>query len=177
MGFGRDDISRINIIQFNQENPSETKSKIDKLMGVLDIVICSAVRRADLPKERMEYLIDRDMIKKMTPNSIVCDATACDKDFIETCVSSEKLDHTEEIEGVIHYSPDHIPSLTGRTSTELLSRAIYEYVSLIANQGVERALSISCSLRRGASFYRGKITHKYISDKRGFEYFNVKDIL
>ncbi len=170
------DPSRLHIIPFNNENPFETKREITELMPKLDIIICSAVRRADLPKDRIEYLIDRNMIKKMSPNSIVCDATACDQDFIETCISSEKLDYFKKIDNVIHYSPDHIPSLTGKTSTELLAKSTYNYVSTMANYGVQEAICMNSSLRRGVVFYKGRITHKYTARKKGFEYTDIMEL-
>ena len=171
------DPDTIHLIPFNNENPEETKEKIKELMGHLDIIICSAVRRSDLPKTKMEYLIDRQMIKLMKPNSIVCDATACDKDLIETCMSTGYLDHFDVIDNVIHYNPDHLPSLTGQTSTEVLTKATFEYVCLMANHGVKEAIRINEGLRNGVVCYNGKITHQYTANKKAFEFFDITKVL
>jgi len=71
------------VIVFDNDRPGECKRSISELMPQLDIIINGAVRRTNLPKEKLDYLIDRSMISQMQPNSIVCDATACDRDFIE----------------------------------------------------------------------------------------------
>jgi len=165
------------VIVFDNDRPGECKRSISELMPQLDIIINGAVRRTNLPKEKLEYLIDRSMIAQMQPNSIVCDATACDRDFIETCVSSELLTHYDAIEGVIHYSPDHIPSYVPKTSTDLLTNATFEYVKLIANLGAKEAIAANEYLRNGVSCYQGHITHLYTAEKKGFEYVNILDLL
>jgi alanine dehydrogenase len=146
-------------------------------MPKLDIIINCAVRRPNLPKEKMDYLIDRAMICRMMPYSIVSDATACDQDFIETCISSESLTHYDLIDGVIHYSPDHIPSYVPRSSTELLTNATFEYVKLMADHGVKKAIRINEPLRKGVSCYKGCITHRYTANKKGFEFVDIFSIL
>jgi alanine dehydrogenase len=166
-----------NVILFDNDNPNECKNQITELMPQLDIIINGAVRRSNLPKDKLEYLIDKSMIAQMQANSIVCDATACDGDFIETCISSESLAHYDAIEQVIHYSPDHIPSYVAKTSTDLLTNATFEYVKLIANLGAKEAIVANESLRNGVSCYQGKITHLYTAEKKGFEYVNIVDLL
>jgi alanine dehydrogenase len=165
------------IIPFDNDEHEECKRRISELMPKLDIVVNCAVRRPNLPKEKMEYFIDKAMIQQMQPHSIVCDATACDRDFIETCVSSESLTHYDLIDGVIHYSPDHIPSYVPKSSTELLTDATFEYVRLIANQGIKEAIKINEALRKGVSCYNGSITHQYTANKKGFEYVDILNIL
>lgn len=165
------------IITFDNEKPYECKKQITNLMSQLDIIINCAVRRANLPKQKLKYLIDKSMIVQMQPNSIVCDATACDHDLIETCISSESLTHYDVIEQVIHYNPDHIPSYVPKTSTDLLSNATFEYVKLIANLGVKKAIATNEQLRNGVACYQGNITHLYTAKKKNFEYANILNLL
>ncbi len=167
----------LQIIPFNTESPDSTRLELHKIMHRLDIVINCAVRRADLPKDTFDYLIDRSMIQKMVKNSVVCDATACDKDFIETCVSSEQLDSIEVIDGVVHYNTDHIPSLTGQSSTEKLTDATFPYISLMANEGIYSAIKNNEALQKGVSCFQGKLTHAYTAHKKGFEHYNILDLL
>ena len=165
------------IIPFDNDKPDECKSRIDELMPQLDIIINCAVRRSNFPKDQLDYLIDKSMIRQMQPHSIVCDATACDQDLLETCISSESLTHYDLIEQVIHYNPDHIPSYVPKTSTDLLTNATFEYVKLIASLGTKEAIQSNEALKNGVSCYKGQITHLYTAEKKGFKYVDILDLL
>ena len=165
------------VIPFDNNNPDNCKQQINQLIPKIDIVINCAVRRPDLPKDKLEYLINKSMISQMQPYSVVCDATACDRDLVETCVSSEILDHYDLIDDIIHYNPDHIPSYVPKTSTDLLTANTFEYVRLIANLGVEKAIQSNEFLRNGVSCFQGHITHQYTADKKGFDYVNIESLI
>lgn len=167
----------INCLPFNNENPAETKAKLKAVMADFDIILNCAVRRPDLPKSKLEYLIDEEMIRMMGPNSVVCDTTACDKDLIETCISTEKIDHIDIIHNVIHYNCDHIPSMVGRSASELLTSRTFPFVREIARKGIIEAAKQNKPLHNGIVCFNGKITHEYIADKKGFQFFKLKDLL
>ncbi len=168
---------KIRIIKFDNENPQRTVENIDMLMERLDIIINCAVRRIDLPKSRMEYLITKEMISKMKKGSVVCDATACDKDMIETAVSSEKLLETYEIEGIIHYNCDHIPSLVPNTASILLANATFPYIRLIASKGFIEAVKTSEALFKSVMCYNRHFTHRYSCKKKDLPYTALKTLL
>jgi alanine dehydrogenase len=165
------------IIPFDNFHPEQCQERLKKLMPTLDIIINCAVRRPELPKDKLKYLIDRDSIALMQPYSVVCDATACDRDLLETCISSESLTHYDLIKDIIHYSPDHIPSYVPKTATDLLTNATFEYIQLIANQGLKTAIQSNKALQNGVSCYQGQITHQYTAQKKGFNYANILDLL
>ncbi|MEM9540280.1 MAG: class I SAM-dependent methyltransferase [Cyanobacteria bacterium P01_E01_bin.42] len=165
------------VIPFDDRDPHHCKQQISDSIAEIDILINCAVRRPNLPKDKLEYLIDRAMIQKMQPHSIVCDATACDRDLIETCVSSELLEHYDTIDNIIHYSPDHIPAYVPKTATDMLTNATFEYVRAIANLGAKEAILSNEALRQGVSCYRGRIVHRYTAEKKGFEYVSILDLL
>jgi alanine dehydrogenase len=167
---------KIKIIKFNNENPPKTLAQIAALMDKLDILINCAVRRADLPKSRMEYLITKEMVSKMQKGSVVCDATASDEDFLETAVSSERLLETYEVNGVIHYNCDHIPSLVPQAASILLANAVLPYVQLLANEGFEGAIGQSQALVKAVMCHQGFITHEYTSKKKNLAYKDIKTL-
>jgi len=98
----------ISLLPFHQIEPRQTKEKIAKMIHQFDIVLNCAVRRVDMPKTKLEYLITKEMIQMMQRGSVICDATACDQDMVETAVSSSLLHHTDTIDGIVHYNCDHI---------------------------------------------------------------------
>jgi len=174
-----DYISRygIEVVIFDNDNPGRTKAEIGDLLPRMDIVLNGAVRRDDLPRHRMRYMIDEAMVRTMKKGSVICDATACDREFIETCVSSESLDHYDVIHGVIHYNCDHIPAGIGRMATELLTRETFPYIIEIANKGIWRAISENESLRRAICCYRARITNKHVSGRKGMAFTDLMELI
>ncbi|MDZ7743322.1 MAG: hypothetical protein U5Q03_16690 [Bacteroidota bacterium] len=62
----------IEVIPFDMQKPEKTKNYLAEIMDQYDIIINCAVRRPDLPKEKMEYLIDRKMAGSMKKGSVIC---------------------------------------------------------------------------------------------------------
>ncbi|MFN6569907.1 hypothetical protein [Dendronalium sp. ChiSLP03b] len=167
----------IDYIQMDINNPVITKDAITKRMQALDIIICSAVRRQNLSKDKVEYLIDREMVSQMTPGSVICDATANDKDLIETCISSASLHYTYEVNGVIHYNCDHIPALVARTATQLLTQESFHYVLQMANNGIVETILSNRFLCNGVSCFKGQLTHKDTATKKGLPWQPIGELL
>jgi len=169
----------IKIITFDMDNPLECKNKISTEINKYDIILNCAVRRSDLTIEKLKYLIDKEMIMKMEKGSIICDTSACDKDFIETCVSSSKLEHVDVISGIVHYNCDHLPSSVANTASKILTNETFKYICEIANNGVESAIRMDNELRNGVSCRDGFITHKYSSDKKNMQdnYKTINEII
>ncbi len=168
--------ARPEVVKFDESKPAESVAAIHERLGGVRIVLGCAVRRPTLPKEKCEYLIRRAGVATMRRNSVLCDATACDRDLFETCTSSDSLTETHVVDGVVHYSCDHIPSLVPRTATELLTAATFPYVRLLAN-GFAGAVRESEPLARGVMCHRGKVTHAYSAGKKHLEYTDLASLI
>jgi alanine dehydrogenase len=180
--FGTDGVDYIgttetNLIVMDNKDPSRTQDMIAAALPKTDIVLNCAVRRAALPKQKMEYLIDRSMVRVMQRGSIVCDCTACDRDMIETCTSSSSLYHSYREDNVVHYNCDHIPSMVASTATRLLTARTFAYIRYIANLGSLQAVTEDENLRNGVCCYRGHLTHALSAEKKGLPYRPVSDVL
>ena len=57
-------------ILFDEELPENSINRIKELIVTTDIVINAAVRRLSMPKEKVRYLITRQMVKSMKPGSV-----------------------------------------------------------------------------------------------------------
>jgi alanine dehydrogenase len=165
------------LIVMDNKDPARTRDMIAAALPETDIVLNCAVRRANLPKPRMEYLIDRSMVRLMRQGSIICDCTACDRDMIETCTSSSLLYHAYRDENVVHYNCDQIPSMVASTATRLLTARTFAYIRHIANLGSLQALSEDENLRNGVCCYRGHLTHALSAEKKGLPYRSVDHLL
>ncbi|HIE25830.1 TPA: hypothetical protein EYP66_00920 [Candidatus Poribacteria bacterium] len=172
----RERSGHIQIIRFDENEPDASVDKIKKVLPEIDILICAAVRRPNLPKEKCEFLVDRDGIRGMKKNSVVCDATACDKDFIETCISSDSLTDTYIEEGVVHYNCDHIPSLVPRTASRMLANATFPYV-LKLSEGFEKAVAENIPIKKGVMCHRYNFVHRYSAEKKKLNYVELESIL
>jgi alanine dehydrogenase len=166
----------VNIIKFDSEAPTNTVNIIDASIQKYDIILNAAVRREDLPKSKLEYLITGEMIKKMTKGSIICDAPANIRDFIETAVPTEELYSTYEVDGIVHYNCDHLPAYTPHASTKLLTAATFPYVKLLA-EGFESAVQKCNALYEGTMCYKGELIHEYTGQKKNIKYSSLNSLI
>lgn len=169
--------SNAEIIAFDESNHVESVAKIKEHLPETDIVICAAVRRPTLPKEKCEYIIRREDVANMKQNSVICDATACTRDFIETCVATEGLYETYTEEGVIHYNCDHVPSLVARTATDLLTEATFPYIKMLSQEDFEGSIRKSPGLAKAVMCYGGNLTHAYSAKKKHLKYTSLFDLI
>jgi len=165
------------LIVMDNDEPSRTRDMIAAELPESDIVLNCAVRRAAMPKHKMEYLIDQSMIGVMQRGSVVCDCTACDRDMIETCTSSSLLYHSYRVHDVVHYNCDHIPSMVASTATRLLTARTFAYIRHIANMGSLQAVIEDEDLRNGVCCYRGHLTHALSAQKKGLAYRAVGELI
>jgi alanine dehydrogenase len=169
--------ARPEVIAFDEEaKPDTSVAALRRRLPETDIVIGSAVRRPTLPKEKCEYLIARRDVASMRPGSVLCDATACDRDFFETATSSDSLTETYMEEGVIHYNCDHIASLVAHTATLLLTEATFPYVQRLTG-GFTEAVRQNAALAKGVMCYRGHVTHAYSARKKNLAHTDLAQLL
>lgn len=168
---------QIQIIHSSETEFRYTQEAITRELPSCDMLLCAAVRRPSLSAASCPHLITRDMLRKMAPGSVVIDATACDKDLVETAVSSPQLYHTDDVDGVIHYSCDHIPALTPVTSSKLLANATLPYVRALAQNGFVGAVRSEPALARGVMCASGKLVHRYVCEKKGLPWSDLGELL
>ncbi|MDH2348177.1 hypothetical protein [Bradyrhizobium sp. SSUT77] len=167
----------VNLIVMDKKEPSRTQDTIAGVLPETDVLLNCAVRRPELPKWRMEYLIDRSMVRAMQRGSVVCDCTACDQDLIETCISSASLYHSYREEGIVHYNCDHIPSMVANTATRMLTSRTFAYIRYIASLQSRAAITEDESLSNGVCCYRGHLTHALSASKKGLPYRALSDVI
>jgi len=164
------------VILFESENPGQAIEALDSSIENFDLIFNCAVRRSDLPKDKMEYLITEKMVQKMRAGTVICDTTACDRDLIETCVSSPDLEHFDLIHGVIHYNTDHIPSLVAQSSSRLLNDATLPFIRKLAASGCDAVLQ-DAALENGTSCYKGFLTHRYTAEKKRMRWRPIRSLI
>ncbi len=167
----------LEIILFDEELPENSINRIKELIVTADIVINAAVRRLSMPKEKVRYLITRQMVKSMNSGSILIDATACDDDLVETAISSSKLFETYIDENVIHYNCDHIPSLVANTATIALTHATFPYIRQLATNGFIAAIKKDEGFKNAVMTYKGYFVNEYVCQKKGLKYTDFNSLI
>lgn len=172
-------------------NPDRLRQLEDLFGGTIQTLISNpynigqAVKEADLvigavliPGARAPKLVSEEMIKSMTPGSVVIDIAIDQGGIFETSDRITTHDNpTYEKYGVVHYAVANMPGAVPRTSTMALTNATVPYALQIANKGYRQACLDNLSLQKGINTLSGHITFKAVADAQGLPYVDVAIIL
>lgn len=129
-----------------------------------------AVTRADLvigavllPGKKAPRLITREMVKKMSPGSVIVDVAIDQGGCSETSLPTTHDEPTYLVDGVVHYCVTNMPGACARTSTLALTNATMDYALLIANKGYKQALKENVGLRHGMNVCHGNVTNPSVA--------------
>lgn len=138
-----------------------------------DLVICAALIHGG----RSPVLIQRSMLKRMKPGSVIVDVAIDQGGCAQT---SRPTTHAAPVfveERIVHYCVTNIPGAVPITSTFGLTNATLPYVSQIAQRGFSRSLRAHPALARGVNIARGKVTYRETARALGLAYTPLSRIL
>ncbi|CAM2920528.1 alanine dehydrogenase [Paenibacillus sediminis] len=172
-------------------NPDRLRQLDDQFEGRLKTVmsnsfnIAKAVREADLvvgavliPGARAPRLVTEEMVKAMSPGSVIVDVAIDQGGSIETVDRITTHDNPTYVKhGVIHYAVANIPGAVARTSTLALTNVTTPYGLQIANKGFKQAALETKAIARGINVLGGKVTYKAVAEAHGMEYTDVYEAL
>ncbi|MDJ1108625.1 alanine dehydrogenase [Macrococcoides caseolyticum] len=147
--------------------------------------IADSVRESDLvigavliPGAKAPKLVTEEMIKSMSPGSVVIDIAIDQGGIFET---SDRItthdDPTFVKHDVVHYSVANMPGAVPRTSTMALSNATIPYAIQIANKGYKQAALDNEAILKGFNTLDGHVTFEAVAQDQGLEYFDAKSLL
>lgn len=146
--------------------------------------IAEAVKRADvviggvlIKGGRAPKLVTREMIRTMTPGSVIVDVSVDQGGCVETSHPTTHTDPVFTVDGVIHYCVANMPGAVPRTSTYALSNATLPYVARLANLGFAKAVKDDPALAKGANTYAGHITYPAVAECFDMEYRPLEELL
>jgi alanine dehydrogenase len=146
--------------------------------------ICEAIAEADLvigavliPGAKAPHLITRDMLKLMSPGTVVVDVAVDQGGCIETCTPTTHEDPTFIIDDIVHYCVANMPGAVPYTSTLALTNATLPYALQLANKGWKKACTENEELKKGLNIANGKIVYKGVSDAWGLPFDDVETVL
>ena len=150
----------INTMASNSYNIAEAVKNADLLIGAVLI-----------PGAKAPHLVTEDMVKAMSPGSVIVDVAIDQGGCVET------VDHitthsnpTFEKHGVVHYSVANIPGCVASTSTYALTNVTLPYALNIANKGWKKAITDDAALAKGVNILNGQCTYKAVAESLGLTY-------
>lgn len=150
-----------------------TSSAIEESLIDSDLVIGSVL----IPGKTAPKLITKEMVKKMSPLSVLVDVAIDQGGCSETSKPTSHAKPTYLVDEVIHYCVTNMPGACARTSTLALTNATMDYALRIANKGYKQALMEHAGLRDGLNVCLGHVTNEHVAADLGYEYVSPARLL
>ncbi|MDP4126701.1 MAG: alanine dehydrogenase [Bacillota bacterium] len=158
---------RVRTLASNPFNIANSVAKADLLVGAVLI-----------PGARTPHLVTEEMVKAMSPGSVIVDVAIDQGGSIETIDRVTTHSNPTYIKhGVVHYSVANIPGAVARTSTYALTNVTLGYALEIANKGYFKAIQDNRSLRKGINVINGKLTYKAVAESLNIMYTPLEEAL
>ncbi|MCA9581880.1 MAG: alanine dehydrogenase, partial [Myxococcales bacterium] len=143
----------IETLYSNPQNIEESVLRADLVIGAVLV-----------PGAKAPRLVTEDLIKKMSPGSVVVDVAVDQGGCIETCRPTTHDEPTFVLHDVVHYCVPNMPGAVSQTSTFALTNVTLRYAEMIANQGVVAAVKSSRPLSLGVNCWDGACTYQGVAE-------------
>lgn len=150
-----------------------TKEAIAAILPQTDMVI-NCVK---WPKERTDFLIDKEMLKTMEPGSVLVDISNDDPGAIESSHETHHDNPRYVVNGVVHYCVSNIPGAVAHSTSVALAAETLPMLLNIMNNGLTEACVRDGFIRRALTAYKGYLTHEETSAIQNKPWIKPEDIL
>ncbi len=162
---------------------SEYKSSINTMFCNKE-TIASVLPQTDMvincvkwPKERKDFLIDKEMLKLMEPGSVLVDISNDDPGAIESSHETHHDNPRYVVNGVVHYCVSNIPGAVANTTSVAYAAEMLPMIMSILNDGVEKCCVKDGFYRRSLTTYKGYLTHEETSAIQNKPWIRPEDVL
>jgi alanine dehydrogenase len=149
--------SRVITVYSNRDN-------IERQVLSADLVVGAVL----IPGAAAPKLVERELVRRMKPGSVVVDVSIDQGGCIETSRPTTHANPTYVVDGVVHYCVTNMPGAVPRTSAYALNNATLPHVLALADLGVREALRRDPHLRAGLNVHAGKVTHPEVAEALGY---------
>ena len=162
------DLERMRFLDITLHTAHTLYSSEAHLMDLLpdvDLLIGAVL----VPGAKAPKLINREMLRKMRPGSVLVDIAIDQGGCAET---SRPTTHDNPVfveEGVTHYCVANMPGAYARTATQALTNVTYRFLETLADHNLGDALNRQPALLGGINVMGGKVTHKAVAEAHGME--------
>jgi len=163
------DLERMRFLDITLHTAHTLYSSEAHLMDLLpdvDLLIGAVL----VPGAKAPKLINREMLRKMRPGSVLVDIAIDQGGCAET---SRPTTHDNPVfveEGVTHYCVANMPGAYARTATQALTNVTYRYIETLADMNLAEACNRQPSLVGGINVMGGKLTHKAVAEAHGMSW-------
>jgi alanine dehydrogenase len=157
------DLERMRFLDITLHTAHTLYSSEAHLMDLLpevDLLIGAVL----LPGAKAPKLINREMLRRMCPGSVLVDIAIDQGGCAETSRPTTHHEPTYVEEGVIHYCVANMPAAYARTATQALTNVTYRYIEQLADFGLGEACQKNPALIGGLNVQDGKVTHKAVAE-------------
>lgn len=148
--------------------------RLKELLPATDILIVSVYSLSGL---EMALHIDKDTLSLLAPGSVVIDLSVEQSPIVETSHVTNINQPTYTVNDIIHYCVPTIAAAVPKTSSEIFTNKILEYIKVLALNDLKIALNKSPELLSGLALYKGKITNRTVADRYDHTFQNIFDLL
>lgn len=141
-------------------------SNIEEMVVRSDMVVGAVL----IPGKMAPKLITHEMVKRMSPGSVIIDVAIDQGGSAETSNPTTHAAPTYVVDDVIHYCVTNMPGACAHTSTQALTNATSDYALLLANKGWKKALLDHPGLRHGLNVCHGHVTNESVAHDLGYAY-------
>ena len=150
----------------NVKTMYSSRHNVEAELPTADLVIGSVL----VPGAKTPHLITRDMLKLMTPGTVLVDVAIDQGGCFETSVPTKHDNPVYTVDGIVHYAVANIPGAVPCTSTLALTNATLPYAVRLASLGWKEACRIDPGLAQGVNIVDGKITFKGVAEAFNLPY-------
>ncbi len=150
-----------------------TKENIASVLPHTDMVI-NCVK---WPKQRKDFLIDKEMLKLMEEGSVLVDISNDAPGAIESSRETHHNNPRYIVNGVVHYCVSNIPGAVAHSTSVALAAETLPLLLNILNNGLKKACISDGYIRRSLTTYKGYLTHEETSAVQGIPWIRPEDVL
>ena len=140
-----------------------SEAHLTDLLPHVDLLIGAVL----VPGARAPKLINREMLARMRPGSVLVDIAIDQGGCAETSRATTHQMPVYVEEGVTHYCVANMPGAYARTATQALTNVTYRYIETLADHGLAEACRHQPALVSGINVMNGQLTHKAVADAHG----------
>lgn len=129
------------------------------------------------PKERKDFLIDREMLKLMEPGSVLVDISNDAPGAIESGRETSHDAPRYVVNGVVHYCVANIPGAVANSASVAYAASVLPLILSLLNDGVRRTCIRDGYYRRSLTVYKGYLTHEETSALQNRPWVRPEDVL
>ena len=143
-----------------------SEAHLMELLPAVDLLIGAVL----VPGAKAPKLINREMLRRMRPGSVLVDIAIDQGGCAETSRPTTHHDPVFVEEGVTHYCVANMPAAYARTATQALTNVTYRYIELLADHGLAEACQRHPALVGGINVMNGKMACKAVAEAHGLTF-------